>query len=105
MKAHHFLDQVGFVLDKRIKEYGEPRDNFDEIAKKWSLTLNHPITPFEVGLLMIDLKMVRLKNDPSSFDSLLDIAGYAACLAEVQNLNTQFQKPFLNNIKLLEKEY
>ncbi|MFN4206765.1 MAG: DUF6378 domain-containing protein [Agrobacterium albertimagni] len=47
------------------------------------MTLGHPVTPAEVVLCMIDLKLTRLVRDPRHQDSILDIAGYAAVLSEV----------------------
>ena len=42
-----------------------------------------PVTPAEVVLCLIDLKLARLGHDPKHRDSLLDVAGYAAVLQEV----------------------
>jgi hypothetical protein len=33
-------------------------------------------------LCLIDLKVARLAHDPRHLDSIMDIAGYAGCLAE-----------------------
>jgi hypothetical protein len=35
------------------------------------------------ALCLIDLKLARLTRDPSHLDSIVDVAGYAACLREV----------------------
>jgi len=53
------------------------------IAARWSITLGHPVTPAQVALCMIDLKLARLAYDPRHLDSLRDVAGYAAVLCEV----------------------
>jgi hypothetical protein len=53
------------------------------VARRWSITLGRPITPAEVVLCLIDLKLARLGHDPKHQDSILDIAGYAAVLQEV----------------------
>lgn len=53
------------------------------IAARWSITLGHPVTPAQVVLCMLDLKLARLARDPRHLDSLLDVAGYAAVLSEV----------------------
>ena len=53
------------------------------IAARWSLTLGHPVTPAQVVLCMIDLKLARWRAIPSTRTSILDIAGYAAVLHEV----------------------
>jgi hypothetical protein len=41
------------------------------------------VTPAQVALCLIDLKLARLARDPRHVDSILDVAGYAAVLAEV----------------------
>jgi hypothetical protein len=41
------------------------------------------VTPAQVALCLIDLKLARLTRDPSHLDSIADVAGYAACLREV----------------------
>ena len=53
------------------------------IAARWSLTLGHPVTPAEVVLCMIDLKLTRLVRDPKHPDSIIDLVGYSAVLHEV----------------------
>jgi Domain of unknown function (DUF6378) len=35
------------------------------------------------ALCLIDLKLARLTHDPSHLESIVDVAGYAACLREV----------------------
>ena len=51
------------------------------IAARWSLTLGQPVTPAQVVLCLIDLKLARLGHDPAHADSILDVVGYAAVLA------------------------
>jgi Domain of unknown function (DUF6378) len=36
-----------------------------------------------VVLYLLDLKVVRLAHDPKHLDSIVDVAGHAACLQEV----------------------
>lgn len=57
-------------------------DTFPTIAKLWSAYLSKPISESDVCALMILLKAARLSAGYSSADSLVDIAGYAACAAE-----------------------
>ena len=78
------LARAADVLADRSKTYGEPGKAMAAIAARWSLTLGHPVTPAEVVLCMIDLKMVRLAHDPSHRDSLVDVIGYATLMPEVQ---------------------
>lgn len=79
------LEISSIILDVRDKNYGNPFDLFNLIAKKWSATLGIPITPQQVGLLMIDLKLARYQQNPKNFDSLIDIIGYVCCLDDIEN--------------------
>ena len=83
MLASDALKQVQNIIQQRGERYGDVRSNMAETAKRMSLTLNVPITPAIVCLLMIDLKLARLKETPKHLDSVLDVMGYAALLAEL----------------------
>lgn len=73
----------------RNANYGNPEDNFQHIANLWNDYLrvsNRDIvlTPSDVAMFQILQKVARLGNNPNHFDSAVDIAGYAACLADCQ---------------------
>ena len=53
------------------------------LAQRWSLTLGQPVTPAQVVLCLLDLKLTRLGHDPNHQDSICDLAGYAAILQEL----------------------
>jgi Domain of unknown function (DUF6378) len=75
------------VAGDRQENYGPPRINFERTANLWNALLadklNEPITPAEVGLAMVCLKLARLVQTPGHEDSYVDIAGYAATAGEV----------------------
>ena len=83
MNGEMLLQHAAGVVEKRRDHYGEPTALFDHIAKRWSLVLGSKVTPAQVALCLIDLKLARLARDPSHLDSIVDVAGYAACLREV----------------------
>jgi hypothetical protein len=83
MSALSMLRHAATVVADRGRAYGDARHSMEAIAQRWSLTLGHPVTAAQVALCMIDLKLERLRHDPSHEDSLLDVAGYAAVLHEV----------------------
>jgi hypothetical protein len=75
----------------RNKAYGAPEDNFANIAESWNTYLTQrfgdaivDLRAQDVAHLMILMKMARLATNPGHFDSMLDIAGYAACGHECQ---------------------
>ena len=83
MSTDGLLKHAAGVLAERSKTYGDPGRAMAAIAARWSITLGHTVTPAQVVLCMIDLKLTRLARDPKHQDSILDIAGYAAVLHEV----------------------
>jgi hypothetical protein len=83
MNAEMLLQHAAGVVSNRRIQYGEPSELFDQVAKRWSFALGIRITPAQVALCLIDLKLARLTHDPAHLDSITDVAGYAACLREV----------------------
>ncbi len=83
MNAIKMLDDAVCVVMKRNDAYGDPAASLSAIAARWSLTLGQTITPTQVALCMIDLKLARLAHDPKQRDSIIDVIGYAALLPEV----------------------
>ena len=83
MNGEALLEHAAGLVTRRRREYGEPVDLFEHIATRWSLTLGTKVSPAQVALCLIDLKLARLARDPKHLDSQVDVAGYAACLREV----------------------
>ena len=84
MTTWSILGHTAKVLEERRDDYGDPVEQFRAIADRWSITLGTPITPSQVALCMIDLKLARLAYDPGHIDSIVDVIGYAALLREVR---------------------
>jgi hypothetical protein len=78
-----FLRHVAEVIAERSAQYGDAGSNMAAIAKRWSATLGREITTAQVVLCLLDLKLARLAHDPTHDDSVVDICGYAALLAEI----------------------
>jgi hypothetical protein len=71
------------VTVDRAAAHGAPEDTFGLIARLWSARLGVGIPPPLVCLMLIDLKTARAQGNPGHADNWVDIAGYAACGAEV----------------------
>ncbi len=71
------------VMGNRNEEYGEPEDNFGVIANLWTSYKGTAFSRVDVAMMMALLKIARIKNEPSKMDSYVDLAGYAACGAEI----------------------
>jgi len=78
------------ISGPREQEYGGKLQNFTQIAMLFQGTLatklqpGAHITPEDVALLMMQVKIARLAKSPDHKDSILDVAGYAGCYDELQ---------------------
>lgn len=71
------------VMVDRQSSHGPPEDSFSLIAKFWSAYVGHDIQPHDVAVMMGLLKIARIKYKSLNDDSYVDLAGYAACAAEL----------------------
>jgi len=90
--AAALLDEAkNIITGARRAAYGNPEDNFRAIADLWTTYLHRVGVDFtdpeqalrahDVAILMILMKCARLAETPNHHDSMVDIAGYAACAA------------------------
>ena len=74
------------VMGDRNKDYSDPRENFAQTAELWSSYKGIDFTAHDVAVMMILVKVARLSTSPHKLDNWIDVAGYAACGAEVSPL-------------------
>lgn len=72
-------EALHIVSFDRNVDYDEPERNFTRIANLWSAYLEHPITPHDVAVMSLLIKVARIINSPGKQDHWVDIAGYSAC--------------------------
>jgi len=76
------------VVDRGLN-YGKPEDNFRRIARRWQVHFLNRYGIFiqfdstDVAIMCVDLKLARLDNNADHLDSWIDVAGYAACGANI----------------------
>ena len=79
------LDEAArIVTGQRREDYGGVRESFSRIADMWTAYLGVQVGPQDVSMMMVLLKVARARaginaNSEPQHDSLVDIAGYAAC--------------------------
>jgi hypothetical protein len=74
---------------QRDRQYGSPQENFDRIAKIWTILFHREFSTEDVAIAFAAVKLARFAAD-SGFqpDTWIDLAGYAACGYEVgENLH------------------
>lgn len=84
MNRKECLEAAGkAVLTDREDTYGKPEDNFEQIAALWAEYLGTEVCSKDVAHMMILLKIGRTCTGKYNPDNYVDIAGYAACAAEI----------------------
>lgn len=88
MNRQDFINQLGAtVLSDRRKTYGPPEKNFEIIAELWNAYWHNKgaenFAAQDIAVMMVLMKVARLIETPEHLDSWIDIAGYAACGAEL----------------------
>lgn len=85
------LEQADNLINgDRQKDYGDKLTNFTQIAMLFQGVLapkllpDARITPEDVTVLMMQVKIARLSKSPDHKDSILDVAGYAGCYDKIQ---------------------
>lgn len=93
MNRKETLDRAAeCVLKDRQATHGPPEDSFATISKFWSTYLGIEIKDYQVAVMMGLLKIARLKFKPDSEDNHVDLAGYAACSAELATKSSEMNE-------------
>ena len=86
MNAHEILTKADFIIKgHRNNMYGKPEDSFTHIAALWGDYLDRDISPRDVAMMMVLLKIARSQHDENYTDNYVDICGYAALAGGMTN--------------------
>ena len=72
------------VQGNRGASYGHPIEDFSRTALIWQAILGVEVTPEQVALCMIGVKLSRLVQSANHHDSQVDIAGYVLTYSMVR---------------------
>lgn len=85
MKTFQILQTAEkLVSGDRDKTHGDKLINHNNIALLWSAYLEFKITPKDVAILMVLLKLARTKAGQHNIDDYVDACGYAAIAGELK---------------------
>lgn len=100
MKTETVLQEAARIIDgQRTDDYGDPEDSFSTIARYWTTYLNDShvdeleddpllVTAGDVAHMMALLKLARVTTGQPKRDSYVDLAGYAALAARINDVDT-----------------
>lgn len=92
MTRKEILDTAEKMVNgDRQDDYGSPENNFDRIAMLWTHYLGPSrieagLTPVDVAAMLALLKIARIASGHGKKDNWIDLAGYAACGGELQEI-------------------
>ena len=66
------------VLSGREDTHGHIRDNFQQISEFWSSYLGTQVSPSDVAIMMVMLKISRQSVGSEEWDHYVDMIGYSA---------------------------
>ena len=86
--AEQLLETARETIAARRKTYGPPREHFAKTVAAVNAIFAHklrePLTEADWAQVMILDKLARHQGTAKSSDTPVDLAGYAACLAECE---------------------
>lgn len=86
--AEQLLDTASRTIRQRRSTYGPPAEHFAKTVAAVNAIFAHklrePLTVADWAQIMILDKLARHQGAAKSADTPVDLAGYAACLAEVE---------------------
>jgi len=90
-----------YVMKDRQADHGAPEDTFARIAALWNAYLcpsgvapdGWGLTPTDAAMMLALLKVARQRENPGHEDNYVDLAGYAACAAEIRAMTWHLQHP------------
>ena len=97
------LDTAAKTLKDRGNQYGPAELCFDRISKIATLILNKEISPYDVSMVMVALKLGRLQESRSLDDNYVDGINYMAFAAQFAKAQKSIETAVEDDIVAMAK--
>jgi Domain of unknown function (DUF6378) len=81
----HILDEATRSITDHMVDYGEPAANYERASALVSLILNKPITPYEITMIKLAVKLSRIAETPDLRKAYIEMIACAALAGEFVN--------------------
>ncbi len=83
MNPHKILEEAAEIIGERGRDYGGVENNFRNIADIYRAATGQQISPYDVAMMMVSLKLARIQMSPRKKDHYIDLINYAAFACEL----------------------
>ena len=84
-KTKEYLEEaINLVGGQRHVDYGDKKENHNNIAKPWDAYLDVKIDAHDVAIMMTLLKIARTKLGKRTSDTYIDASAYMAIAGEIE---------------------
>lgn len=80
---HNVLQEAAEIIGERGKNYAGIEDNFTNISLIMARTTNRMLSPYDIAMLMVSVKLARMSNSPGVRDHYIDAINYLAFACEL----------------------
>jgi hypothetical protein len=104
------IEAIHLINSDRNQEYGEPYENFRDIAEMMTVLLrpilkdNERVMCHHVAMVMMAVKLSRMTTSPLKHDTWVDIAGYVGTGWEaMKQEHEKSQREFVESLETFPK--
>ena len=87
MDPHKFFEEASAIIGERGQDYGGVEDNFDRAARIANQIIGRALTPHDIAMVMVAVKLARMRTSPDKRDTYIDCAAYLAFAAELKEVS------------------
>jgi len=94
-KTKEYLEEaINLVGGQRHIDYGDKKENHNNIAKLWDAYLDVNIDAHDVAIMMTLLKIARTKLGKRTSDTYIDASAYMAIAGEIEAVTEKEDEEF-----------
>lgn len=91
MNHKELLGQTVNTLRERAAQYGPEEPCFERIAAMSSIVLNKSVSPYDIAMIMVCVKLGRMQENRNNADNYIDSIAYMAFAGQFANLKRSIE--------------
>lgn len=100
-KHTEILTSAVMILKERGLQYGPEEACFDRIARLATIVLNKEVSPYDIAMIQVCLKLGRLQEARTHKDNYIDAVNYMAFAAQFSDQGVSVQTALNDDVRAL----